>query len=96
MARLKQILILLFVLTMYSNVNAQENSIIIHTVNKGQTLYSISKLYNTTVEEIVRMNPGSESTLSIGQELRILRTVKENSQKTIVNKDDDGRIYHLA
>lgn len=94
MARLKQILILLFVLTMYSNVNAQENSIIIHTVNKGQTLYSISKLYNTTVEGIVRMNPGSESTLSIGQELRIPRTVKENSQKTIVNKDDDGRIYH--
>ena len=81
-------------LAVHTGVNAQESNIITHTVNKGQTLYSISKLYGTTIEEIVKMNPESASTLSVGQQLRIPRTVKENSQKAIVNRDNDGRIYH--
>ena len=42
-----------------------------HTVRKGDTLYSISKLYNTTVDAIKQQN-GLESTdLTIGQTLII-------------------------
>lgn len=94
MAKFKQIVILVFALALHTSIIAQENNIITHTVNKGQTLYSISKLYNTTVEEIVKINPESATTLSVGQILKIPRNTQTYTPKTIVNKENDGKIYH--
>ncbi|CAL65227.1 glucosaminidase domain-containing protein [Christiangramia forsetii] len=42
-----------------------------HVVRKGDTLYSISKKYNTSVEDIRRMNGLNGNTISIGQVLSI-------------------------
>ena len=44
---------------------------ITYTVVKGDSLYSISKKYNTTVDEIKRLNNLSSNNLSIGQKLII-------------------------
>jgi LysM repeat protein/ABC-type branched-subunit amino acid transport system substrate-binding protein len=44
----------------------------IHTIQKGQTLYSISKAYEVSQEEIMRENPGMDpAALKEGQALRI-------------------------
>ncbi len=45
-----------------------------HQVQKGDTLYSISRRYYTSVEEIMRLNKLNDSTISIGQELMIKST----------------------
>ena len=42
-----------------------------HTVRKGDTLYSLSKLYNTTVDSIKQQNNLRSTELSIGQQLKI-------------------------
>lgn len=42
-----------------------------HIVYKGDTLYSISKKYKTTVEKLKKLNGLVDNTLSIGQELLI-------------------------
>ena len=42
-----------------------------HTVRKGDTLYSISKLYNTTVDAIKQQNKLNSTDLTIGQKLII-------------------------
>lgn len=42
-----------------------------HTVKKGDTLYSISKKYNTTVSHVQNLNKLKTSSLSIGQVLKI-------------------------
>ena len=42
-----------------------------HVVQKGDTLYSISKRYNTSVEEIKKMNGLNGNTISIGQILSV-------------------------
>lgn len=42
-----------------------------HEVQKGDTLYSISKKYNTSVEEIKKMNGLRNNNISIGQILSI-------------------------
>lgn len=47
------------------------SGITIHIVAKGDTLYSLSKRYNTTVDAIKSMNRLSSNTLAIGQELKI-------------------------
>ena len=42
-----------------------------HTVTQGQGLYSISRMYGVTEDEIIKLNPGSETVIKTGQELRI-------------------------
>ena len=70
------------------SLNAQKADIVSHTVTQGQTLYSISKLYNTTVDEIIKFNPGSAEKLSIGQKL----IIPSNSRETV--KDNKNRKRH--
>ncbi|MDX2304446.1 MAG: LysM peptidoglycan-binding domain-containing protein, partial [Microscillaceae bacterium] len=45
-----------------------------HTVQKGETLYGIGKLYGIEVEELKKLNGLSSDSLSIGQELKIPKT----------------------
>lgn len=40
-------------------------------VKQGDTLYSIAKAYNTTIDEIKRLNNLTSNTLSINQKLLI-------------------------
>ena len=42
-----------------------------HTVTQGQGLYSISRMYGVTEDEIIRLNPGSEKVIRAGEELKI-------------------------
>lgn len=49
--------------------NIPESSL--HEVQKGDTMYSISKKYNLTVENLMKKNNMSDNTLSIGQKLII-------------------------
>ncbi|MFM7813874.1 MAG: LysM peptidoglycan-binding domain-containing protein, partial [Flavobacteriales bacterium] len=55
-----------------------------HTVEAGQTLYAISKLYGVTVESIKGDNPGAESGLRVGQILRIRKP-----QQALTNSERD-------
>ena len=50
---------------------SSEKKIKSHVVKKGDTLYSISKLYNTTVDEIKKQNKLNSTELLIGQQLKI-------------------------
>lgn len=48
-----------------------------YTVKKGDSLYSISKKYNTTPDQIIKDNGLSSSNLSIGQNLKIKNIIEE-------------------
>ena len=52
-------------------VHAQSNGYFLHTVTKGQGLYSISRMYGVTENDIIALNPGSETVIKVGQQLRI-------------------------
>ncbi len=43
----------------------------LHTVAKGQSLYSISRMYHVSVDDIVRLNPGSNEKIRAGETLKI-------------------------
>lgn len=90
----KHIYALLLVLLFVFAAKAQEGEYITHTVTKGQTLFSISKMYDTTVEIIVRNNPGSARTISVGQKLKIPRNrLNSNSDENIAVRRN-GKLYH--
>jgi flagellum-specific peptidoglycan hydrolase FlgJ len=42
-----------------------------YTVVQGDTLYNISKRFNTTVEQLIKLNNIKDNTISIGQKLKI-------------------------
>lgn len=52
-------------------VNTIDSQLITHKVQAGDTLYSLSKKYNTTVEKIQQLNGLTSTNLSVGQELKI-------------------------
>ncbi len=53
-----------------------------HEVKKGETLYSISKTYETTTEEIVRLNPEAKNGVKIGKMLIIPPVVSSTMSGT--------------
>lgn len=58
-----------FVSTSKSQVAFQDSSK--YTVTKGDTLYSISKRFNITIEELKRKNKLTDTNLSLGQTLHV-------------------------
>ena len=75
MKTIKKILgTLLLTLMVSVGIQAQENqSYIMHTIEKGQTLTSISSMYGVSIDDIVKLNPGSDTTIIEGKQLRIPR-----------------------
>ena len=65
-----------------------------HQVVSGETVYNLSKMYNTTVEEVYRLNPSARDGIAEGQVLnipqrRVISSVKEENYRyhTILPKE---------
>lgn len=54
-------------------LNPEDANLLVYSVKSGDTLYSIAKKYNTTVDLIKRINNLSTNNLSVGQKLKILK-----------------------
>lgn len=75
-------LFLLFISASYAISYAQENqSYFLHTIEKGQSLYSIAKMYNVTTNDIIRLNPGCDEKIYAGQAIKIPKEKKARKGK---------------
>jgi len=72
----------------------------IHKVTKGQTLYSIAKAYEVSVDEILFMNPDAKSAISINQLLKIPFSAKKDAgiadALNVATKGDSNYILHTV
>lgn len=59
-----------------------------HTVSKGETLYSISNMYHTSVDDIIRLNPGAGEGIGVGQILTIPQ------RRVISEEKEENYRYH--
>ena len=76
---------------------AQENqSYFLHTIEKGQSLYSIASMYGVTQADIVRLNPGSDDKIYAGQTLRIPRGVANTGTETYHTIAPGETLYRLT
>lgn len=68
----------------------------VHTVQKGQTVYSISRAYDLTPDEIYFENPNSNQGININQQLLIPTVNKETELTTEVSNANFDFFYHVA
>ncbi len=52
----------------------------VHIVEKGETLYSISKRYSLTVEQLTKLNSINDGVIKVGQKLIVSNTVSSSER----------------
>ena len=79
-------------------VHAQnEAGYLLHTVKKGQSLYSIASMYNVSVDDLIRLNPGSEKRIRTGKTLRVPQKDGSNQNKPTFHTIKAGEtLYQLT
>ncbi|MDR1631687.1 MAG: LysM peptidoglycan-binding domain-containing protein [Dysgonamonadaceae bacterium] len=50
---------------------AEDNNYFLHTVEKGQTVFSIASMYHISVDDIHKLNPQSKTLIKAGEKLKI-------------------------
>jgi len=85
-----------------NNMEIDTNQFFLFTAESKQTLYSISKQYNTTVDEIYRINPELEKgKLKVGQTIKIpkviITPIVEKKEITAIHKVMPGEtVYSIS
>lgn len=82
-------------LALLFNISAGAQDYFMHTVTQGQGLYSISRMYGVTEDEIIRLNPGSEKVIRAGEELKIPKK-KSTASGTFHTIQKGETLYRLS
>ncbi|WP_178988277.1 LysM peptidoglycan-binding domain-containing protein [Winogradskyella schleiferi] len=69
-----------------------------HSVEKGNTLFSLSRRYNLSVEELKRLNNLNSNIIKIGQKLRVndFQTSRDDKSLTIYVVKKGDNLYRIA
>ena len=88
------------ILNIPNTTGTNPSTTFIYTVKKGDSLYSIAKKYNTTVNDIIKQNNLKSTSLSIGQKIKIPEqytsgdlTLPKYQNYTVVSGDS---LYKIA
>ncbi len=76
---LKRLLLFIFIVITSLQVYSQENDYFLHTIERGQTVYSIALTYNVSIESIYNINPGSREGIKTGEVLKIPQKKKDST-----------------
>lgn len=68
---------------------------ILHEVEKGNTLYSLSRMYEVSVDVIINENPAAKEGLSIGQVLRIPLPDRKEEMKRKMELDGNYIVHEI-
>ena len=97
MKRIKRTIFSLLLATTCGLAMAQENqSYFLHTIEKGQSLYSIASMYGVSQSEIIKLNPGSDDKIYVGRTLRIPRGAANLQQETFHTIEAGETLYRLT
>ncbi|HET8860369.1 LysM peptidoglycan-binding domain-containing protein [Marivirga sp.] len=81
-------------------VNSADSNLKKHTVKAGETIYSISKLYNVSQDDIMKWNDLQSSNLNIGQILWVSDPSKfptnKKQNRELAKADNNEQIVHVV
>lgn len=88
------VLTLALILSAPLTIGAQTDNYFLHTVTKGQGLYSISRMYGVTEADIIALNPGSEIVIKAGEQLRIPQKKQQEQATANQSSAREGERFH--
>ncbi len=71
--------------------NELNDNIFYHTIERGQTVYSIATMYGVTVDDIYRLNPESRESIKAGATLKI---PQRDAGSAPMGNAEDNFLYH--
>ena len=74
----------------------QSSGYFLHTITKGQSLYSIASMYEVTPADIIKINPGSEEKINAGETLKIPQKTIGATQQTFHTIQSGETLYKLT
>jgi LysM repeat protein len=81
------------------NLRSGDFNFIFHIVQKGETLYSIGRIYDVSVEVLTKANPGADEGLKTGQYIRVPVSppeLKDEGDKPVKIAADNLLIEHVV
>ena len=77
---------------------SDKNIINFHTVKKDETLYSLAKRYNLSLDELKRINNLNSNLIKVGQKLRVtlIETANELNQTSVWVVSKGDTLYSIA
>ncbi len=73
-------------------VGAASDNTFIHIIERGETVYAIATMYGVSVDDIYRLNPGSEKGIKAGERLRVPQ--KDAATQTAASRKAGDYLYH--
>jgi LysM repeat protein len=70
--------------------NGQTENVFYHTVERGQTVYGISLMYNVNEEDIYGLNPTSRQLIKVGEKLKI----PQKNPSSELDQGAEGFTFH--
>jgi len=90
-------------------VKMNENDLMLHVVKQGETLFSISKMYQVDIETLKKINGLINNDIAVGKVIKIPRSQTGKAQTTKVHDkpiepveqdaktdNNDGAVYHIV
>ncbi len=68
-----------------------ESNIFLHTIERGQTVYSIATMYGVSVDDIYNLNPESKESIKAGS---VLKIPQHKAAAKTANKEESEYVYH--
>jgi len=79
-----------------NNTDVYEKSSSIHIVKKGETLYSVSRMYNISLQDIYRLNNKSSDKIVVGEKIIIGDGTSMNDIGDIYTVQKGETLYQIA
>ena len=67
-----------------------------HTVKKGETAYSLARIYKITIDELYNLNPSAKQGLKAGEILRIPQQVSNENQQGFHTIKPGETLYRIS
>lgn len=98
MDRIRRILLLFTLLSCYtiSGFAQEATDYFLHTIQKGENLYSIASMYKVSKEDIIKLNPGSDRVIFTGKALKIPQKLVQSEDDIFYTIKPGDTLYRLS
>ncbi|MDD4608897.1 MAG: LysM domain-containing protein [Bacteroidaceae bacterium] len=82
--------------TFAQNTTSKQHSYFLHTIKKGENIYSIASMYHVSQQDILRLNPTIENKILAGNSLRIPHQETTDQSKRFHTIQAGETLYQLT